>query len=157
MPEDPERREIEIDADDMIRQYEETASEDDTESDEGQETLPWYDQASQDTSVPADAVLTAGDIDAAWDQAAVGDETVGGSTPTPDQDIVDEIGRALGVSYEDGEPLHTTEKIERRDQERWELHPASSEDFAERNRPTDAAPESEDEPPSVEDSTRKAA
>ncbi len=41
MPEDPERREIEIDADDMIRQYEETVSEDDTESDEGQETLPW--------------------------------------------------------------------------------------------------------------------
>jgi hypothetical protein len=162
MPENPKRHENEIDADDLIRQYEETATGEETESDEGQETLPWHDQASQDTPMPADAVLTAGDIDAAWDQAAVGDETVGGSTPTPDQDIVDEIGRALGVNYEDGEPLHTTEKIERRDQDRWELHPASSEDFAERRHLPDAPagseePRSKRTPSAQDDKTRKAA
>jgi len=33
-----------------------------------------------------------GDIDAAWEQAAtVGDEAVGGTVSTPDQDVVDEI------------------------------------------------------------------
>ena len=108
MPEDPKANKNEIDADELIRRYEEEADPGAVE-DEGQETLPWYEQASQDTSMPAEAVLTGGDIDAAWDQAAVGDETVGGSSPTPDQDIVDEIGRALGVNYEDGEPLHTTD------------------------------------------------
>ena len=98
--------------------------------------------------MPADAVLTGGDIDAAWDQASVGEETVGGSAPTPDQDIVDEIGRAVGVNYEDSEPLDPEAKIERRDENRWELHPASSEDFAERTHSTDmpSAP-SEEQPP----------
>ena len=40
---------------------------------------------------------------------------------------------AVGVDYEDAVPVHTTEKLERRDEQRWELHPASSEDFTERN------------------------
>src|SRR5262245_32721410 len=35
--------------------------------------------------------LSAGDIDAAWDRADAGEETVGGSSPTPDQDIVDQL------------------------------------------------------------------
>ena len=73
--------------------------------------------------------LSGGDIDADWAGADVGDETVGGSSPTPDQDIVAEIGEALGVTYEDNEPLHTTEKVEERDRKRWELDPASSEDY----------------------------
>ena len=131
----PEKQEI--DADEMIRDYEES----NVGGDEADQTaMEWYEQASQDTTVPPEAVLTGGDIDAAWDQAAAGEETVGGSSPTPDQDIVDEIGRAVGVNYEDAEPLHTTEKIERRDQERWELHPASSEDFGERSQAHDTAP-----------------
>ena len=42
--------------------------------------------------------LTAGDIDADWGSAeAVGDEAPGGDNPTPDQDVVEEIGKALGV------------------------------------------------------------
>ena len=131
----PEKKEI--DADEMIRGYEESAVDEDEAN---QTTMEWYEQASQDTTVPPEAVLTGGDIDAAWDQAAAGEETVGGSSPTPDQDIVDEIGRAVGVNYEDAEPLHTTEKIEQRDQERWELHPASSEDFRERSQMYDTPP-----------------
>jgi len=79
-----------------------------------------------------DPELSAGDVDAAWDEADVGDETVGGSSPTPDQDQVDAIGKALGVSYSGTEPLHTTEKIEQRDDNRWELDPASAEDYGER-------------------------
>ena len=76
--------------------------------------------------------LSGGDIDAAWEDAAVGEESVGGENPTPDQDIVEELGIAVGIVYEDGEFLHTTEKIEARDEHRWELDPASSEGFDQR-------------------------
>jgi len=78
-------------------------------------------------------IISGGDIDAAWDQADAGEETVGGDNPTPDQDIVDELGQAAGILYDDAEPLHTTEKLEQRDKKRWELDPASSEDYVERN------------------------
>jgi Family of unknown function (DUF6335) len=78
--------------------------------------------------------LSGGDIDAAWDLADVGEETVGGSTPTPDQDIVDELGEAVGLTYEDNEELHTTEKLEKRDRNRWDLDPASSDDYPERSK-----------------------
>ena len=76
--------------------------------------------------------LSGGDVDAAWEDADVGEESVGGGNPTPDQSIVDELGQAMGLNYEDGEPLHTTEKLEARDEHRWELDPASSEGFDER-------------------------
>lgn len=77
-------------------------------------------------------VLSGGDLDADWARADIGDETVGGSAPTPDQDIVDELGEAVGVTYEDNEPLRTAEKIEERDHRRWELDPASSDDYNDR-------------------------
>jgi hypothetical protein len=74
--------------------------------------------------------LTAGDVDAKWTDAyAVGDETPGGDNPTPDQDRVDDIGKALGVSYEDNEELRGSDKIIERDRHRWELDPASSDDW----------------------------
>jgi len=74
--------------------------------------------------------LTAGDVDAKWTDAyAVGDEAPGGDNPTPDQDRVDDIGRALGVQYQDDEELNPDEKIRERDRHRWELDPASSEDW----------------------------
>jgi hypothetical protein len=74
--------------------------------------------------------LTAGDIDAAWQESDVGDETPGShaGAPTPDQDIVAEIGRAAGITYADDEPLHTVEIIRERDIHRWELDPASADD-----------------------------
>jgi len=76
--------------------------------------------------------LSGGDLDADWAGADVGDETVGGSAPTPDQNEVDELGAAVGLTYEENEPLHSTEKIEERDRQRWELDPASSEDYNDR-------------------------
>jgi hypothetical protein len=72
--------------------------------------------------------ISAGDVDAAWDNAEVGEETVGGTAPTPDQDRVDEIGEAAGLTYEDDEPLHTGDKLAERDRHRWELNPESAED-----------------------------
>jgi hypothetical protein len=77
-------------------------------------------------------VMTGGDVDADWEDAyAVGDEAPGGDNPTPDQDRVDDIGRALGVEYQDNEELKASDKITERDKHRWELDPASAEDYPE--------------------------
>jgi hypothetical protein len=79
--------------------------------------------------------LTGGDVDAAWDQAAVvGDEAVGGTAPTPDQDIVEEIGTAVGLNMDDRAFLRTNEILEQRDDNRWELDPMSSQDYENRRR-----------------------
>jgi hypothetical protein len=79
--------------------------------------------------------LTGGDVDADWQDAySVGDEAPGGDNPTPDQDRVDDIGRALGVEYEDNEELKGAGKLEKRDRNRWELDPASAEDYKDRSR-----------------------
>lgn len=74
-------------------------------------------------------MLSGGDLDADWRRADIGDETVGGSSPTPDQAIVAELGEALGLTYEDNEPLQGGSKVNARDRNRWELDPASSEDY----------------------------
>jgi hypothetical protein len=77
--------------------------------------------------------MTGGDIDADWESAySVGDEAPGGDNPTPDQDIVDDIGRAVGVQYNDNEELKGEKKISDRDRHRWELDPASSDDWEDR-------------------------
>jgi Family of unknown function (DUF6335) len=77
--------------------------------------------------------LTGGDVDADWESAySVGDEAPGGDNPTPDQDIVDDIGRAVGVEYQDNEELKGEKKIIERDKHRWELDPASSDDWEDR-------------------------
>lgn len=77
--------------------------------------------------------ITAGDVDADWEQAySSGEEAPGGDNPTPDQDVVEEIGKALGVEYQDAEELKAAEKIAQRDRHRWELDPASSEDYQDR-------------------------
>jgi hypothetical protein len=75
-------------------------------------------------------VLTAGDVDAKWQDAyAVGDEAPGGDNPTPDQDRVDDIGKALGIQYRDDEELKGGDEVTERDRHRWELDPASSDDW----------------------------
>lgn len=71
-------------------------------------------------------LLSGGDVDAAWQESDVGQETVGGSVSTPDQDIVELLGQAVGLTYEDDEPLRTTEKLEARDEDRWMLDPRSA-------------------------------
>lgn len=73
--------------------------------------------------------LSGGDVDADWERTdMVGEESVGGSVATPDQDRVDEIGAAAGLTYQDDEPLNYAGKMRRRDEERWELNPASAAD-----------------------------
>ncbi len=53
-----------------------------------------------------------------------GDDLPGGSTPTPDQNVVDEIGRAYGVQEEDSGALRSSAEIlDRRDRKRSELVP----------------------------------
>jgi hypothetical protein len=63
-----------------------------------------------------------------------GDAAPGGDNPSPDQDVVEEIGKALGVEYNDAEELRGSDKIADRDKHRWELDPASSEDYRDRKR-----------------------
>jgi hypothetical protein len=77
--------------------------------------------------------ITGGDVDVDVEDAYFnGDEAPGGDNPTPDQDIVDDIGKALGVEYQDNEELKASDKVKERDRKRWELDPASSEDYKER-------------------------
>ena len=67
--------------------------------------------------------LSGGDLDADWRRAHhSGDEAVGGSVATPDQDVVDEIGRALGVGQPPDAEVRTSDEILRdRDRFRWHL------------------------------------
>ena len=77
--------------------------------------------------------ITGGDVDVDVENAYFsGDEAPGGDNPTPDQDVVEDIGKALGVTYNDNEELKGADKLVERDKHRWELDPASSEDYKER-------------------------
>jgi hypothetical protein len=77
--------------------------------------------------------ITGGDVDVDVEDAYfTGDEAPGGDNPSPDLEVVDDIGRALGVSYDDTEELKGSEKITERDKHRWEFDPASAEDYKER-------------------------
>jgi hypothetical protein len=77
--------------------------------------------------------IAGGDMDVdVGDAYFTGEASPGGDNPTPDQDIVDDIGRALGVEYEDNEELRGSDKVTKRDRHRWELDPASSEDYKDR-------------------------
>ena len=70
-----------------------------------------------------------GDLDATWEDVNEdGSETVAGDNPTPDQSIVEDNARAVGVSFEDNEELEFIDKIERRDRDRFELDPRSKAD-----------------------------
>jgi hypothetical protein len=78
--------------------------------------------------------LSGGDVDAAWEYSdQSGEESVGGSVATPDQDVVEELGEALGITYNDDEELDTAEKLGERDLNRWELNPASAMDSGSKN------------------------
>ena len=80
-----------------------------------------------------DPVVTGGDPDARWENAQfTGDETPVSSAPTPEANDVETIGRSMGVTYQDTEELKAGEKERSRDTKRWELDPASSDDWQER-------------------------
>ncbi|HEX7137647.1 MAG TPA: DUF6335 family protein, partial [Vicinamibacterales bacterium] len=51
-----------------------------------------------------------------------------------DPDALDELGAAMGLTYEDDEELWLGVKEAARDMHRWELDPASAEDWSERKR-----------------------
>lgn len=98
-----------------------------------EEDAVWHQSNRLEDEVGATPTLTGGDIDANWqDAATVGDEAVGGTASTPDQNVVDELGAAVGVEMSDRAFLRTTEILEERDNRRWEDDPMSSEDYEER-------------------------
>jgi uncharacterized protein DUF6335 len=72
--------------------------------------------------------LTAGDADARWQEAEdSGAETPGGHVTTPDQDNVDEIGRAVGMEFQDNQELCAPDEVlSRRDRRRWEMDKRSA-------------------------------
>jgi len=77
--------------------------------------------------------IAGGDVDVDVEDAYfTGDEAPGCDNPSPDQDVVDDIGKALGVQYEDNEELKSSDKVIERDKHRWELDTASSEDYKDR-------------------------
>ena len=62
--------------------------------------------------------LTGGDVDVDMEDAYFsGDEAPGGDNPTPDQDVVEDIGKALGVEYQDNEELKARDKVDERDKQ----------------------------------------
>jgi len=78
------------------------------------------------SSSPADS---GGDIDAEWEDVNdSGAESVFGHNPTPDQSDVEENAHAMGINFEDNEPLDLLEKMEKRDRNRYELDEDSKSD-----------------------------
>lgn len=68
-----------------------------------------HDREERYTQTSPDA--SAGDKDARWDQAdTAGTELPGGGNETPDENNVDDIGKAIGESYDETEPLDPTKK-----------------------------------------------
>ena len=77
--------------------------------------------------------LTGGDVDANYEDAeTVGEEAVGGTVATPDQNVVEELAAAVGIETDDRVFLRTNDMLEERDDRRWELDPMSSEDYQQR-------------------------
>jgi len=72
---------------------------------------------------PADS---GGDVDAEWEEVNdSGEESVGGFNPTPDQSEVEANAHAMGIDFQDNEPLDFIDKVEKRDRDRYELDESS--------------------------------
>jgi hypothetical protein len=81
----------------------------------------------------ADTVVTGGDLDSQIEGAQFsGDESPVSSMSVPGSTEIDETGAAMGVTYASDEELKVGEKERSRDTKRWELDPASSEDYRDR-------------------------
>jgi hypothetical protein len=59
-------------------------------------------------------------------------EVVEDGSPLPDQVDVEAFGTALGITYRPSEELWLGDKEHERDLHRWELDPASAEDYKQR-------------------------
>ena len=72
---------------------------------------------------------TGGDVDADWQRAqSAGEEAVGGTVSTPDQDVVDELSRPLGVERStDAEVVTSDEILSGRDRKRWRIEQRTDE------------------------------
>ena len=67
-----------------------------------------------------------GDIDAEWEEVnTTGAEAVFGHNPTPDQSDVEANAHAMGINFEDDEPLSINKKLKKRDKDRFELKEGS--------------------------------
>jgi hypothetical protein len=76
--------------------------------------------AEHNSSSPRDS---GGDIDAQWEEVnSSGSEAVFGHNPTPDQSDVEANAHAMGIDFADNEPLDFIKKVERRDEDRYELN-----------------------------------
>lgn len=81
-----------------------------------------------DRAMATGSPLTAGDPDAIAERAeAVGEEAVGGTTPTPEQNDTDAIGAAAGIDVKPEHPVGVLNQMHRRDNQRFELDPDSKE------------------------------
>jgi hypothetical protein len=147
MPSDKPGKEEVIDADTAIRNYYESGPPSNTEAfrDETEPVSQASTRAGKRGAADEDlARLSGGDVDSDPEDLDVGTEAPGGSNPTPDQDLVDAIGESVGVTYQDNEPLKFGDKMAERDESRWELDPASSEDYQERTMPSQAGQDKSD-------------
>jgi hypothetical protein len=93
------------------------------------ESTPTYSKGLRDelrddnAASPADS---GGDLDADWhDVENTGSESVGGHNPTPDQSDTETNAHAMGLDYQDNEPLDLLKKMEKRDDNRFELDEGS--------------------------------
>ncbi len=78
----------------------------------------------RDEIATEEAMLVGDPDDSSFDNEYVGDELPGGDSPTPDQNGVDDIGRAYGLQEEDSGVLRSAEEVlARRDRHRTELRP----------------------------------
>lgn len=79
-----------------------------------------------ENTTTGDVAPTGGDLDASRYQAKVaGEEAVGGTSPTPGPNNVDDIAASTGVEFSDSEPIGVKAELEERDRARWALDPAS--------------------------------
>ncbi len=56
----------------------------------------------------------------------IGEETEGSTTPS--DNLVDDVADAIGVEMRDREPIAMKDKLDRRDEQRYELDPNSREE-----------------------------
>ena len=77
-----------------------------------------------------------GDVDADWQRAqSSGEEAVCGSVATPDQDVVDELARPLGVERSpDAEVITSDEILSARDRRRWRIEQQTDEEARDADR-----------------------
>ena len=80
----------------------------------------------QANSMASGEPTTAGDPDAMTEQAkVVGEEAIGGTTPTPDQSNVDDNAAAVGINTQAEHPVRVSREMHRRDEQRYERDPDS--------------------------------